>query len=206
MEGRLTEFQSDALKELGNVGAGNAATALSQLLGRNITLSIPKVDVLPVEELVARVPGKGKIVAAVYLKIFGEIPARALIIFPQDKVFLLLDLLFKQEPGTTKKFTENEQSAVKEIGNIIVSSYLNALSKFIGLNAVPSVPALAVDMVEAIFQTVSAEMAETGRQALLVETEMTEEITKVNSSLFLIPDEGSMEKILEALDNTVNGA
>ncbi|HDT15501.1 MAG TPA: CheY-P-specific phosphatase CheC, partial [Firmicutes bacterium] len=93
MGGYLTEFQSDALKELGNVGAGNAATALSQLLGRDITLSIPKVDVLPVEEIVTKVPSRGTIVAAVYLKIFGEIPARSLIIFPQDKVFMLLDLL-----------------------------------------------------------------------------------------------------------------
>ncbi|HDT14929.1 MAG TPA: hypothetical protein ENN55_01840 [Firmicutes bacterium] len=119
---------------------------------------------------------------------------------------MLLDLLMKKEIGTTKEFGENEQSAIKEIGNIIISSYLNAIAKFIGLNAVPSVPALAVDMVEAIFQTVSAEMAETGQKALMVEAEMNEELTKVNCSLYLIPDEGAMEKILEALDDTVSGA
>jgi chemotaxis protein CheC len=203
---KLSDFQRDALKEMGNIGAGNAATALSQLLGKDITLSIPEVVIVPVEKMVERLEFKNEIVAAVYLKIFGEITGHALMIFPQNRVFVLLDLLMRRPLGTTKEFGENEQSAVKEIGNIMISSYMNAIAKLMGLNSVPSVPALAVDMIEAIFQTISTEIAQNGAEAMLIETDMIEEVTKVKTTVFLIPDEVSMNKILKALDNTAHGA
>jgi chemotaxis protein CheC len=203
---KLSDFQKDSLRELGNIGAGSAATALSQLLGRDVNLSVPDVKIVPVEKIAEKLAEQNKIVAAVYLRIFGEIKARALILFPQDKVMLLLDLLMKRNLGDTKEFGETEQSALKEVGNIIISAYLNSIAKLIGLNSVPSVPALAVDMVDAIFQTISAEMAEMGPDALLIENEMTEEITKVKSTLLLIPDKGAMEKILRALDDVIKGS
>jgi chemotaxis protein CheC len=203
---KLSDFQRDALRELGNIGAGSAATALSQLLGRDVSLNVPEVMILPVDKIAERLASQHKIVAAVYLRIFGEIKARALIIFPQDKVFLLLDLLMKRSLGDTREFGETEQSALKEVGNIIISAYLNAIARFIGLNSVPSVPALAVDMVEAIFETISAEMAEMGPEALLIENEMSEEVTKVKSTLILIPDKDAMDRILKALNDAVKGA
>ncbi|HRU39815.1 MAG TPA: chemotaxis protein CheC, partial [Candidatus Goldiibacteriota bacterium] len=95
---------------------------------------------------------------------------------------------------------------LKEVGNIIISSYLNAIAKFIGLNSVPSVPALAVDMLDAIFETVSTEMAEMGPEAMLIENEMTEEVTKVTSTLLIIPDKDAMGRILKALNDTMKGA
>jgi chemotaxis protein CheC len=204
-DNKLTDFQRDALKELGNIGAGSAATALSQLLGKDISIDVPSITMVPVEKMAEMVSKDSKIVAAVYMKIFGEIQARALIIFPQDKVFLLLDLLMRRKLGQTKEFGETEQSALKEIGNIIISAYLNAIAKFIGLNSVPSVPALAVDMVDAIFETISAELAEMGPEAMLIENAMTEEITNLQSKLFLIPDKDAMGKILEALNTTIKG-
>ncbi|MBN2754168.1 MAG: chemotaxis protein CheC [Candidatus Goldbacteria bacterium] len=203
---KLSDFHKDALREMGNIGAGNAATALSQLLGKDVSLSVPKVLMVPVDKMVDRIESKNEIVAAVYLKIFGDITGRALMIFPQNKVFLIVDLLMRRPLGTTKEFGENEQSALKEIGNILISSYMNAIAKLMGLNSVPSVPALAVDMVEAVFQTVSAEIAETGSEALLIETDMVEETAKIQATVFLIPDEESMRKILKALDNTASGA
>ncbi|PKL91183.1 MAG: CheY-P-specific phosphatase CheC [Candidatus Goldiibacteriota bacterium HGW-Goldbacteria-1] len=203
---KLSDFHKDALREMGNIGAGNAATALSQLLGKDVSLSVPKVLMVPVDKMVDRIEFKNEIVAAVYLKIFGDITGRALMIFPQNKVFLIVDLLMRRALGTTKEFGENEQSALKEIGNILISSYMNAIAKLMGLNSVPSVPALAVDMVEAVFQTVSAEIAETGSEALLIETDMVEETAKIQATVFLIPDEESMRKILTSLDNTASGA
>jgi len=203
---KLSDYHKDALREMGNIGAGNAATALSQLLGKDVSLSVPEVVMVPADKMVDRIGIKNQIVAAVYLKIFGDVTGRALMIFPQDKVFLIIDLLMRRSLGTTKEFGENEQSALREIGNILISSYMNAIAKLMGLNSVPSVPALAVDMVEAIFQTVSAEIAETGSEALLIETDMVEETTKIQTTVFLIPDEESMRKILKALDNTASGA
>lgn len=203
---KLTDFQKDALQELGNIGAGSAATALSQLLGRDVDLDVPSVKIVPVEKITEKLAAQHKIVAAVYLRVFGEIKARTLLIFPQDKVMKLLDLLMKRKDGETKEFGETEQSALKEVGNIIISAYLNAIAKFIGLNSVPSVPALAVDMVDAIFQTVSTEMAEMGSDALLIENEMTEKVTKITSVLLLIPDKDAMEPILKALNDTIKGA
>lgn len=202
----LTDLQKDGLRELGNIGSGNAATALSQLLGRDITLSLPAVNLIPVEKITSVIGGGEEVVAAVYLRVFGEIPARTLLIFPQDKIFLMLDLLMKRELGTTKEFTDTEQSGLMEIGNIIISAYLNAIAKFIGLNGVPSVPALAVDMISAVFQTISSEMAEAGEQALFIECDMTEELTQIKAKLFLIPDKDGMDKIIKALDNAISGA
>jgi len=154
---------------------------------------------------VQRSDKQGKIVAAVYLRIFGDITGRALFMLPQDKIFLLIDMLMRKKPGETKQFGETEQSALKEIGNIIVSSYLNSIAKFIRLNSVPSVPALAIDMPEAIFETVSAEMAESGGEALLIENEIIETATKIGTSFYLIPDKDAMVRILEALNNTIKG-
>lgn len=205
-DSRFSDFQRDALQELGNIGAGSAATALSQLLGKDISIDVPSIVMVPVEKMAELVAQDARVVAAVYMRVFGEIQARALIIFPQDKVFLLLDLLMRRKLGQTKEFGETEQSALKEIGNIIISAYLNAIAKFIGLNSVPSVPALAVDMTEAIFETISAELAEAGTEAMLIENEMTETLTNLKSKLFLIPDKNAMAKILEALNNTIKGA
>jgi chemotaxis protein CheC len=203
---KFTDFQRDALQELGNIGAGSAATALSQLLGKDISIDVPSIVMVPVEKMAELVAQDAKVVAAVYMRVYGEIKARALIIFPQDKVFLLLDLLMRRKLGQTKEFGETEQSALKEIGNIIISAYLNATAKFIGLNSVPSVPALAVDMTDAIFETISAELAEMGSDAMLIENQMTESLTNLKSKMFLIPDKDSMIKILEALNNTIKGA
>lgn len=206
MPTKLSEFQQDALKELGNIGAGSAATALSQLIGKDIGLSVPGVVVIPVEEITKIASSQNKIVAAVYMRVFGEIKARTLMVFPQDKVLLLLDMIMRRPLGQTREFGETEQSAMKEIGNIIISAYLNAIAKFIGLNSVPSVPALAIDMVEAIFETISAELTETSREAIFIETTMLESTTNLTCNIFLIPDEEAMKKILEALDNAVKGS
>ncbi len=205
-ENKLSEFQRDALKELGNIGAGSAATALSQLLGKDINIDVPSITMVPIEKMAEMAAQDTKIVAAVYMRIYGEIQARALLLFPQDKVFFMLDLLMKRKLGQTTEFGETEQSALKEIGNILISAYLNAIAKFIGLNSVPSVPALAVDMTDAIFETISAELAEVGPEAMLIENEMMESVTNLKTKLFIIPDKAAMAKILEALNNTIQGA
>ena len=194
MPTKLSEFQQDALKELGNIGAGSAATALSQLIGKDIGLSVPGVVVIPVEEITKIASAQNKIVAAVYMRVFGEIKARTLMVFPQDKVLLLLDMIMRRPLGETREFGETEQSAMKEIGNIIISAYLNAIAKFIGLNSVPSVPALAIDMVEAIFETISAELTETSREAIFIETTMIESTTNLTCNIFLRSEERRVGK------------
>lgn len=203
---KLTDLQRDALKELGNIGAGSAATALSQLLGKDISLNVPDVTIVPIEKVKEKISKHQQIIAAVYLRIYGEIQARALLILPQDKILYIIDLLMKEKLGTTKEFGETEQSAIKEIGNIIISSYLNALAKFIGLNSVPSVPALAIDMADAILQTISAELAEAGPDAFLIENEMTEKEIDLATTLLILPEMVSMKKILKALNDTIKGS
>lgn len=203
---KLSDLQRDALKELGNIGAGSAATALSQLLGKDIKLNVPEVTIIPIEKVNEKIAKQQQIIVAVYLRIYGEIQARALLILPQDKIFYIIDLLMKKKLGSTKEFGETEQSAIKEIGNIIISSYLNAIAKLIGLNSVPSVPALAVDMADAIIQTISAELAEVGPEAFLIENEMTEKETDISITLLILPEIDSMKKILKALNDTLKGS
>ena len=195
----LTELQMDALREIGNVGAGNAATALSQIINRKIDMSVPKVSIMPLGDVPDVVGGADVMVAGVYLRVFGLAPGSILFLLPRDSTFYLVDMLMGRPQGTTEVLTEMDESAVMEIGNILAGAYLNALSHFTQLTLLPSIPALAVDMAGAILSVILIQLGQIGDHALVIETEFTSEFEGVNGHFFLIPDPGSLGTILTAI-------
>ena len=196
---RLKNLEIDALGEMGNIGAGNAATALSQMIGSQIDISVPRVSIIPVEEIPRPLGGPETMVAGVYLKLFGDAPGRMLICLPQETVFPLLKLMFKDIQSSIKELGEQEQSALKEMGNIVGCAYLNAMASFLNVQLIPSVPALAVDMVDAVVSTVMMDMVEIHPKALLVEAEFSGLEGQLKINMFYIPEQGSLDTILETI-------
>ena len=142
----LKELQLDALREVANIGAGHAATALSQMTNHTIMIAVPEVNVRPLEEVTDLVGRPDEVVAAVLMHMMGDLTGRTLVLFPEGSARTLCDILFRRSAGTTGEFGPMEQSGLKEAGNILASAYMNALSDFMGMMLVPSVPSLVIDL------------------------------------------------------------
>ena len=195
----LSLIQLDALKEIGNVGAGNSATALSQLINRKIDMTVPQIAIMPLGDVPDVVGGPDVMVAGVYLRVFGPAPSSILFLLPRDSAFYLVDMLMGREQGHTTSLDAMDESALMEIGNILAGAYLNALSHFTKLTLLPSIPALAMDMAGAILSVILIQLGEMGDHALVIETEFTTENDGVKGHFFLIPDPGSLSIILAAI-------
>ena len=195
----LSLMQLDALKEIGNVGAGNSATALSQLINRKIDMTVPQIAILPLGDVPDVVGGPDAMVAGVFLRVYGPAPSSILFLLPRDSAFALVDMLMGREQGYTTSLNSMDESALMEIGNILAGAYLNALSHFTKLTLLPSIPSLAMDMAGAILSVILIQLGEMGDHALVIETEFTTENDGVKGHFFLIPDPGSLSTILAAI-------
>lgn len=196
---KLSAMQLDALREIGNVGAGNSATALSQIIQRKIDMTVPQVAIMPLADVPDVVGGPDAMVAGVYLRVFGPAPGSILFLLPRESAFALVDMLMGRECGHTQNLNSMDESALMEIGNILAGAYLNALSFFTNLTLLPSIPALAMDMAGAILSVILSQLGQLGDHALVIETEFTTEVEGVKGHFFLIPDPGSLSIILSAI-------
>jgi chemotaxis protein CheC len=195
----INAFYKDAFQELGNIGAGNAATALSQMVGRTISTSVPKVMIIPIEKVPDMVDTSERIVAGIYLKVYGDIPAKILVTFEHADLLALTDLLMGQPMGGTTLLNEMRISALKELGTILTGSFLNALAKFLDLQMIPTVPALAIDTMPSILNTLLVELSQDARYALLIQTEIFETETHLTGNIFLIPEADALDTMVKAI-------
>ncbi len=191
----------DVLREIGNIGAGNAATALATMLNTKVDMTVPKVALVEFSEMGETMGGEEQIMAGIYLSISGDITGSIMFLLEEKSAHELVAKLM----GTTAEdfeegqaFTEIEQSALSEIGNIIVGSYLNSLSMLTNLKIIESVPSLAVDMAEALLSVPAIEFGMVGDQMLLIQTSFSED-TELNGYFVLVPDLPSYGKLLRAL-------
>ncbi|MEF2244541.1 MULTISPECIES: chemotaxis protein CheC [unclassified Paenibacillus] len=196
---RFEAFELDVLREVGNIGAGNAVTALSTLLNKPVDMAVPKVSLLPFEEVAERVGGSEKIVIAVFLRVEGEAPGNMFFIMDDHAADRLLMHLLVQEARTEGSYSEMELSTLCEIGNILAGSYLSSLADFTQLALQPSVPLIAHDMAGAILSYGLMQYGEMGDSALLIETSFLEGYQSLEGQFFLIPDPHSFDKIFGAL-------
>jgi chemotaxis protein CheC len=127
----LTELQLDALREVGNIGAGNAATALSQMIQRRIDMTVPEVDILRLEDMVSKIGTEEDMVIAVVLRIFGDIPGNVIFLLTMDSAYRLLEMLMGKE--VSGEFDEYQISALQEIGNILTGAYINSIVRLTGM-------------------------------------------------------------------------
>jgi chemotaxis protein CheC len=190
---QYSELQLDALRELANIGSGNAATALSQMLGRPIDVSVPNALALPLADAVDAVGAADTIVTGVALPVFGDLDAIVLMLFSEEDEQTLCTLL-GVEAGT-----EVGRSALGEIGNILGCSYIGALGAMTGLVLEPAPPQTVTDMLAAIVETVLASHAEATHLALLLDSDLIVENAECSFSFMLVPNEAGVAELLSRL-------
>ncbi|MGE5507358.1 MAG: chemotaxis protein CheC [Chitinophagales bacterium] len=197
----LSAVELDALKEVGTVGAGNAATVLASMLGQRVPMSVPEARLLPIGVIPEVVGGAESEVVGVCLGVTGDAPAAILFLLPRPAG----ERLVRQLLGTlsveaeTVTFNEFERSALGEVTNILSGAYLQALQEFTGLAFVPSPPAFAHDMAGALLDALFAEIGRVSDYALLIETEFLTGEQGVRGHFFLVPDPEGLVTILQAL-------
>jgi chemotaxis protein CheC len=196
----LDPSQLDAMREIANIGAGHAATALSQMTNRVIMIDVPEVSIIRLED-VGTVTGEADdVVAAVMMKVLGDVTGRTVQIFPSTSAVKLIAIMTgEDEPEFPGGFTDEHQATLKEIGNIIVGAYLNALSDFMGLLLIMSVPAIAIDMAGAIMTTSYLNFGEEQDHVLCVNTGMIMGDERIRGHFLLIPDGASLQVMLREL-------
>lgn len=196
----LRELQLDALREVANMGAGHAATALSQLTGNTIQISAPRLQVAQVEEIPALIGDPEGVVAAVMMQLLGDITGRTLLVLPGESASRLAGMLLRRDAIGVDDFGELEMSAIKEAGNILVAAYVNALSDFLGVMILPSVPSLAIDQCAAVLTTAYTDFVAEHDSAFSIETEFRMDGgERVQGHFVLLPDVQSLDVILRAI-------
>ena len=194
----ITQIQLDALREIGNIGSGHAATALSTLLQRRIEMSVPEVWAIPFEQVSALVGQLDTPQAVIYVKVEGSAPGKAVFFFPVESAEIIVQALFSSNDPMDIYADEMTQSALREIGNILVSSFLIALTQFSGIPLQPSVPALAVDMIGASLDAIFLEEGVLDDTVLFIDTQLSG-IPKIEGQFMFLPDDGSLKKLLGAM-------
>ena len=190
MSAQYSDLQLDALRELANVGSGTASTALSAMLGRSVDITVPNAFVLPMAEAVDSIGNPEDDVTGIVLGVFGDMEATVLLLVNPNHAALLCGML-----GVPAD-SEFGESALMEIGNIVGSSYINALAMMTGMEIEPTPPGLATDMLAAIVQSVLAQRATGGDVALLLDSDMVVEGEDCSVSFLLVPDQGGVEQLL----------
>lgn len=195
----LNSLQKDALKEIGNIGAGNAATSLSTLLNKKINMTVPNVFILPFPQVVELMGGAENLVAGGYLQVNGKAPLSMLFVIPENSLKIFLHILVGKRETPTISLDEMDISALKEVTNILAGSYLNSLGMFTNLVFETTVPALAYDMSGAIIGNVLQLYGEVSDYSFVIESVFLEEEVEVKGHFFLLPGPDSLYKILERL-------
>lgn len=195
---KITENYLDVLRELGNIGAGNAMTALSQMLGCKVDMRVPQVRLLEFKEVGALMGGEDQVMMGVFLGVEGDITGSMMFLVEKKSAKHLIGKLMMGMASEGDEFTEMEMSAMKEVGNIITGAYLNSLSLITNLKIYPTPPELALDMAGAILSVPAIEFGVMGDKILLIQSQFFDEI-EIDGYFILIPDIESYAKILSSL-------
>ncbi|MCI9463255.1 MAG: chemotaxis protein CheC [Lachnospiraceae bacterium] len=197
----MSQEYFDVLRELGNIGAGNATTALAQMLQCKVDMSVPKVGLLEFKEVGEAMGGEEQIMAGIYLGVEGDIAGSIMFLLEKESArFLVSKLMGMQLEGDD--FSEMELSALKEVGNIITGAYLNSLSAITNLKIFPTIPDMTVDMAGAIMSVPAIQFGAVGDRMLLIQTQFFDEVA-IDGYFILIPDMESYSKILTALGMSI---
>lgn len=191
----LNSLQLDALKEVANIGAGNSATSLSILFSQKIDMAVPSVDIIKFDSLLDSY-GEEEVVA-VLVKVLGDISGSVLYVFEKSVAFNIIE---KLTGSTEKEIDAMGRSVISEIGNIISSSFMNAIAEFIKVEAIASVPAIANDMISAVLISTFIEVGQHDDCILDIQTHFIgSENSKITGHFYYIPTPGALEKILKSL-------
>ena len=195
---KVSESYFDVLKEIGNIGAGNAMTALSQMLQCKVDMKVPQVRLLDFSEVGALRGGDEQIMVGVLLGVEGDITGSMMFLVEKASAKHLINKLMMGMAPEGDDFSDMELSAMQELGNIITGAYLNSLSSLTNLQIFPTPPALTVDMAGAILSVPAIQFGILGDKILLIQSQFYDDI-EIDGYFILIPDLESYSKILSAL-------
>lgn len=192
----LSEFQLDAIRELGSIGAGHAATALSQMLGHAVDISVPEVRLVPVSDVPMVFGGPESLVGAVFSRLLGDLEGGVLFIAPRDALLSLVDMMRNRPPGSGKSLGSEEEALATHAASILIAAYIAAIARTADLNLLPSAPAFAYDMMGAVLQVATSEIGMKVDTAILVLARFIDENAAVDAALFYLPDPDSLDILL----------
>lgn len=193
---QLNDMQLDVLKELGNIGAGNAATSLSELLNEKVDISLPTVQILDVNDAVEALGGPEHVIVAILAKLYGDIEGIMMFIIERKFANSILKRLLGQEVDE-ENITELQQSALTEVGNIMIGAYSRSISTLSQLKLKASVPAVTVDMVGAVLNVPAAEMATVSDKVIFIQDNFFNENQTAN--MMFVPSIDSLNRLLKQL-------
>ena len=171
---QMNSLQFDVLKEIGNIGAGNATTALAKMLNTKVDMKVPKVALLGFQELPELIGGAENIVVGILLTLDGDINGMMMFVVEEESACRMLNILMGTNLESSQGFTEMESSALNEIGNIITGAYLSSLASLTNMKIISSIPYMSIDMAGAILSVPAIEFGKIGDKALLIQTEFGE--------------------------------
>lgn len=195
---QVNEMYLDVLKEIGNIGAGNATTAVANMLNLKIDMKVPQVELLPVEHIGTAIGGEDEIIVGIMLGVEHDIDGSMMFLMDMPSAHHLVNKLMMRPDDYNEDFSEMDLSAIKEIGNIIAGSYLSALSGLTNMVITPTVPYVSVDMAAAILSVPAIQFGMLGDNALIIKTEFGDDF-ELNGYFILMPEEDSYDKILSSL-------
>lgn len=202
--GSLSKIQVDVLREIGNIGAGNAATSMAEMIDKKVNMKIPSVNIVTFDEMMDIIGGPEALIVALYFRIHGETPGTVYFTLTIEKAESLLREITK-DPNI-QLFKDGEAnslaiSALSEVGNIMTGSYLSALSDFLNINMQSSIPYLSIDMAGAVLTPGLIEVSQVSDYAIVIDTQINDSHhdNGVQGHFFLLPDMESLPKIFNAL-------
>jgi chemotaxis protein CheC len=195
----LNGRQSDALKEIGTVGSGHAALALSQLIGQKVNIAVVKAQVVPSDEFNKLAGGPDTLGATIYIQLLGELIGGIILFFKRNDALHLIDILLHKEKGKTVMLSEMGMSCLKEAGNILTGSYLSVMSQMVPFKIALSVPKFAFDLIGYTIDGVFEEIMSPNKTCLSLVTEFIESTNQIKGYLVFMPKKEALERILKGL-------
>lgn len=199
---KVDDIELDAIKEVGNIGAGNAAISLSKILNKKIEMDVPEAEFIPITNFAQKFGGPDRIVMSIYSPILGDLSGETLFLFSRDCAMGLVDLMMGNQMGHTKIMDELSESAFKEMANIFIGSYLNAISDMVNLKIMPGVPVVATDMVQAILDSLLMKMSEYADKVLCNKAKISIEGHPVAGDFIFIFDLETMKLLLQKMQES----
>lgn len=200
---KLTSFQFDVLREIGNIGAGNAVTALSQLLNRKIDMAIPTVNIVSFDEMMELIGGPDETVVAILFRIYGDAPSNVFFILSLEEAEMLIRTMTDNQSFSlhTNHTDALSLSVLEEVGNIVTGSYISALSDFTNLHLQPSIPHLGIDMAAAVLTYGLIDISRVSDYAIVIDSKVNSKGKQntMKGNFFLLPNPESLHTIFQSL-------
>jgi chemotaxis protein CheC len=196
---QLNEVHIDVLKEIGNIGAGNAATSLSQMLNTPVDMTTPSVRILDIDEAANALGGPENVAIGILAKLRGDVEGFMMCIIEQDFATNVIGSLLGEEEVRCDNLSEMELSAISELGNIMIAAYTGSISALSQMNIKGSVPAITVDMIGAILSVPAIEMSSVSDKIILIEDDFVSGNDDVTANMLLVPTIDSLNRLMEKL-------